>query len=177
MKNKLIFLIIISGCSFSCITPKYYVLKYSQIQSLDLDKSLVNYIPLEDELLRKSVVLDSSYSLLIHKKYMKLENYVKKTEESGVYSSDLLMAQTLSKITQQNYSGALISLERINDRRFSLLKSLLIIDLNYENERMAGVPDFKKYLLKYQDLIDTHSDNPVLKRIVSLRLRFLRYNY
>jgi len=177
MKNKIILLVIILGCCYGCITPKYYVMRYSQIQSLNLDKSLVNYIPLEDELVTKSVVLDSAYSLLMSKRYMKLENYVTNLEKSGVTSSDLYMAQTLSKITQLNYSGAQKSLEMINDKRYTLLKSLLAIDLKYENERLVGAFDFNKYLVKYQNLIDKYPDNPVLKKIVSIRMRYLRYNY
>jgi len=177
MKNKIIFFAIILGCFYGCTTPKYYVLKYSEFQSLDLDKSLVNYIPLEDELVTKSFVLDSAYSLLIHKKYMTLESYVRNLEETGVKSSDLYLAITLSEITQQHYSGALKRLDQINDTQYSLLKSLISIDLNYENERLEGGLNFKKFLQKYQNLIDNHPDNLVLKKIVSLRLRYLRYNY
>jgi hypothetical protein len=177
MKRKIILIAIILGSFYGCITPKYYVMKYSQIQSLDLDKSLVNYIPLEDELVVKSVVLDSTYNLLINKKYMTLENYVRNLEKSGAKSSDLSMAITLSEITQQHYPNALNRLEMIQDNKYALLKTLLTIDLKYENERQEGGFDFKKYLQKYQTLIDNYPDNQVLKKIVSLRLRYLRYNY
>jgi hypothetical protein len=122
MKNKIIILTIILGCLYGCITPKYYVMKYSQIQSLDLDKSLINYIPLEDELVAKSAILDSSYSLLINKKYISLERYVRNLENSGVNSSDLNMAIVLSEITEQHYFKALIRLDMITTINIHYLK-------------------------------------------------------
>ncbi|MDD4972226.1 MAG: hypothetical protein PHT07_22590 [Paludibacter sp.] len=177
MKNKILLFVLILGCFYSCTPPKYYVMKYSQIKSMELDKSQVNYIPLEDELVTKSVVLDSTYSLLMNNRYMKLDNYITKLERSEVASSELYLAKTLSKISLLDYPGALKSLDKINDKRYALLKSLLTIDLKYENERLMGAFDFNKYLEKYQKLIDTHPDNMVLKKIVSIRMRYLRYNY
>ncbi|MEI8271978.1 MAG: hypothetical protein WCG08_05105 [Paludibacter sp.] len=177
MRNKIILTLIVLGSFYGCITPKYTILKHSEIQSLDLDKIGLNYIPLEDEMLAKSAVLDSAYKLLSAKKYMTLESYIKKLEESGASSSDFYLAQTLSAITNLNYSGARTSLMKVDGKENKMLKMLLSIDLNYEIERADAGLNFKAYLQKYQDLIDLFPDNAVLRKIVAIRLRYLRYNY
>jgi len=152
-------------------------MKHSQIQSQNLDNSLINYIPLEDEMIAKSALLNYSYNLLSEGKYMALENYVNTLEESGANSSDFYLAKTLSSITNQNYSEAQKSLDKVSDKDYKLLKKLLTIDLNYETERLAGGLNFKNYLKNYQDLIDSYPDNTMLRKIVAIRLRYLRYNY
>ena len=144
---------------------------------MDLDKSELNYIPLEDEMLAKSAVLDSAYKLLSAKKYMTLEGYIKKLEESGANSSDFYLAQTFSAISSLNYPDAKLSLMNVDGKENRMLKMLLSIDLNYEIERTKAGLNFKTYLQKYQDLIDLFPDNLMLRKIVAIRLRYLRYNY
>ena len=60
MRNKIILTLIILGSFYSCVTPKYTILKHSEFQSLDLDKLGLNYIPLEDEMLAKSAILSNT---------------------------------------------------------------------------------------------------------------------
>jgi len=177
MKIQIILTIIVLGCFYSCTTPKYTVMKHSQIEIHDLDKSLVNYIPLEDGLVEKSAVLDSSYKLIHANKFFTLESYVNKLEKSGAKSSDFYFAKTLSAITQLNYSLAQQSLANVTNNDYKLLKSLLTIDLNYEIERTGTGVNFKVYLQRYQNLIDTYPNNDLLKKIVAIRLRYLRYQY
>ncbi len=177
MKNKIIISILVLGSFNSCITPKYYVLKQSQFQAMDLDKCAINYIPLEDETLAGSVILNSTYKLLTEKKYTTLEGYINKLKEAGANSSDFYLAQTLLAMTDQNYSAAQNSLKRVDDKENKLLKRLLTIDLNYETKHTEGSFNFKVYLKEYQDLIDSFPDNMALKKIVAIRLRYLRYNY
>jgi len=177
MKIKIIMTITILGCFYSCTTSKYTIMKHSQIQSQDLDNSLVNYIPLEDELVEKSAVLDSSYKLISAKKYLTLDSYVTRLQESGANSSDFYLVKTLFDITQLNYSQAQKSLAKVNDNGCKLLKNLLTIDLNYEIERTESTFNYKAYLQRYQHLIDTYPDNNVLRKIVAIRLRYLRYKY
>jgi hypothetical protein len=177
MKLKIILTIVVLGCFYGCITPKYTVIKHSQIEVPDLDNSLVNYIPLADELLDKSAVLDSSYKLIHANKFYTLESYVYKLEKSGANSSDFYLAKTLYAITQLNYKLALQNLAMVNDDDYKLLKSLLTIDLNYEIERTDTGFNFNTYLKRYQNLIDTYPDSIVLRKIVAIRLRYLRYKY
>ena len=177
MKNKIILTLLVVGCFYSCISPKYIVLKHSEFQAVDLDKSELNYIPLEDEMLAKSAVLDSAYKLLSAKKYMTLEGYIKKLEESGANSSDFYLAQTFSAISSLNYPDAKLSLMNVDGKENRMLKMLLSIDLNYEIERTKAGLNFKTYLQKYQDLIDLFPDNLMLRKIVAIRLCYLRYNY
>ena len=177
MKNKILILTLVCTLVSGCVTPKYTIMKHSQIQSLDLDNSLINYIPLEDEMTTKSALLDSSYKLISAKKYMTLESYVNKLEQSGANSTDFYLAKTLWAITIQNYPVAQKNLNNVNGAEFRLLKRLLTIDLNYEIERQNGSFNYKAYLQKYQDLIDSYPENAVLRKIVAIRLRYLRYNY
>ncbi|MDD4994322.1 MAG: hypothetical protein PHR83_19035 [Paludibacter sp.] len=177
MKNKIILIIIILGFFSSCITSKYTVMKQSQIEVQDLDNSVINYIPMADELIEKSAVLDSSYKLIHDNKLYTLENYVYKLERSGANSSDVYLAKTIWAITQLNYSQAQQSLARVTEKDYTLLKSLLTIDLNYEIERTGNEFNFKTYLQRYQNLIDTYPENIVLRKIVAIRLRYLRYKY
>jgi hypothetical protein len=177
MKNKIILTLIVMGSLYGCITPKYIILKHSEFQSQNLDKSELNYIPLEDEMLAKSAVLDSAYKLLSAKKYMTLEGYIKRLEVSGANSSDFYLAQTLSAITNQNYSAARVSLMNVDGKENKMLKMLLSIDLNYEIDRTKTGLNFKTYLQKYQELIDLFPENAMLRKIVAIRLRYLRYNY
>ena len=66
---------------------------------------------------------------------------------------------------------------KVDGKENKMLKMLLSIDLNYEIERTDAGLNFKAYLQKYQDLIDLFPDNAVLRKIVAIRLRYLRYNY
>ena len=177
MRNKLILLTLLCSILYSCTSPKYVLLINSEIQSQNLDNSLINYIPLEDELIAKSALLNYSYKLISEGKYSTLEMYVNKLEESGANSTDFYLAKTFSAIANQNYSGALKSLDKVNGNEYTLLKRLLTIDLNYETERPEGNFNFKIYLRKYQDLIDSYPGNTILRKIVAIRLRYLRYNY
>jgi hypothetical protein len=177
MKYKVLIYIIILGLFYSCTTPKYYVLKNSQFANLDFDKILINYIPVADELVTESIILDSTYNLLTKKKYFALENFVKSINETETNSADLNLALTFSSISYLDYSNALISLNKINNPKYNPMKDLLNIDISYEIDRHNENFDYKKYLQKYQKLIDTYPEDIILKKIVAIRLRYLRYNY
>jgi hypothetical protein len=176
MINKLFFLLLFLGL-YSCTPPKYITKRQSEIVNLDLDNSITNYIPIADEDLNKSKILDSSYNLIIFKKYSELKSYLNSLEASGVSSSDFYLVKTLLLITQKEYSDAITSLRKINDSDYTLLKRLLSNDLIYEITRIKGQSNYDSFLKNYQDLIDSYPDNNSLKKIVAIRLRYLRYNY
>lgn len=176
IKYNLAISILILGM-FGCTPPKYIVKKQSELITLDLDNAIVNFIPIPDNELQKSNLLDSSYHLLIDKKYPKLEKYINSKESSGMDTPDLFLSKTLLSITKKEYSDAFQSLTKIHDSDYSMLKKLLILDLNYEMARMNGNFDYNIFLKDYQSLIDSYPDDLTLKKIVLIRLRYLRYNY
>lgn len=176
MRNKYLFLLLVLGL-YCCNPPKYVTKSQSEIIKLDLDKSIINYIPLTNDDLRTSVILDTSYQLIKNKKYSKLKNYINSLELSGVHSSDMYLSRTLLFITKKDYLIALQSLRKINGTDYVLLKRLLSIDLTYELARANNGTDYFMFLKDYQELIDAFPDDISLKKIVAIRLRYLRYNY
>ncbi len=177
MKNKTLLILFLSIGMYSCISPKYIVIRQSEIATLDLEHSVTNYIPVADEYLQHSVILDSTCTLIDKQKFSKLENYLMALENKGINSPDYKLSKSLLLISQKEYSGALKCILTINDSEYSMIKDLLVIDLNYEISRFNEVFDYKTFLKIYQSLIDKYSDNSSLRKIVAIRLRYLRYNY
>ena len=160
-----------------CSAPKYIVKEQSGISEPDLESSTVNYIPIPDDELRKSVTLDSSVHLIGNKKYSKLDKYIHAKEVGGVVASDIFLSKALLLITRKEYPEAFQSLAKIDDSDYPMLRKLLTLDLNYEIARTHGSFDYKNLLKDYQSFIDAYPDDLLLKKIVSIRLRYLRYNY
>lgn len=176
MKKKyLLFLLVVT--LYNCISPKYITRKQSEIVMLDLDQSITNYIPIGDHELSRSKILDSSYVLIVGKKLPRLDKYLHSLEKSGIHSSDLYLSKTLLAITLKDYIAAAQSLKQTNDSDYPLLKQLLSIDLNYEIAKANGTFRYNVFLKSYQELVDLYPDDDSLKKIVAVRLRYLRYNY
>jgi hypothetical protein len=176
MRIKILFLVLTVGLYY-CTPPKYITQKQSEILKLDLDNSITNFIPLADDELIRSKVLDSSYNLIMNKKLSRLDRYLTSLESSGIVSSDLYLSKTLLCISQNKYMDAIHSLNKIGDSDFTFLKQLLSIDLTYEAAKINGATDYNGFLKNYQALIDSYPDNTSLKKIIAIRLRYLRYNY
>lgn len=176
MKVKYLLLLLVVGL-YQCTSPKYITKRQSEIVNLDLDHSITNYIPIADHDLIGSKILDSSYVLMVGKKYSRLDRYISSLELSDIHSSDLYLSKTLLLISRKEYLTATQSLSKVNDSDYSLLKRLLSIDLNYEIARTNGIFNYNKFLKSYQELVDTYPDDESLKKIVAIRLRYLRYNY
>lgn len=158
----------------SCTQTKYIVKSNTDLHWIDLKENIINYIPLMDDDLNSSKILDSTYNLLNLKKYSKLNNYLSSIQS---YSPDYYLAQTLYLISKTKYKEAATYLGKIDDLSYPLLKQLLFIDLSYESARVNGSKDFKKFLQDYQSLIDKYPDNEQLKQIVLIRTRYIQYNY
>ena len=90
---------------------------------------------------------------------------------------DLYLAKTLYHISKSEYQSAMVNLKLIDDNHYMLIKDLLFIDLNYELARFNGYVDYKKFLQDYQAFIDKYPENEFLKKIVALRIRYIRYHY
>jgi hypothetical protein len=173
MKKLIIILGVVLGL-ISCTQTKYIVKSDSDLSRIDLKQNILNYIPLMDKDLSSSKILDSTYNLLTLRKYSKLNNYLSSVQSN---SPDYYLAQTLYLISKTKYQDATTYLMKIDENSYTLLKQLLFIDLNYEIAKINGSKDFKKFLQNYQALIDKYSDNEQLKQIVSIRTRYIRYNY
>lgn len=168
---------IVLSLGLLCCTPaKYITKKQSEVSPTELENSVVNYIPLPDEWLQKSQFLDSCYVLLTEKRYHNLDKYIQSKEASGMKPSEGYLAKTLLLITKLAYPEALQNITKIEDNDFLKIRQLLTIDLNYEIARQNGNVDFKSVLNAYQTLVDSNPDDLLLKKIVSIRLRYLRYN-
>ena len=118
MKQKYLLLLLFAAF-YSCTSPKYITRKQSEMVRLDLDQSITNYIPIDDQELRDSKILDSAYVLIVDKKLPKLEKYLLSLENTGIHSSDLYLSKTLLAITRKDYMAASQSLNQIDDGRLS----------------------------------------------------------
>lgn len=176
MKQKQL-LILLFVALYSCTSPKYFTQKQSELVRLDLDHSITNYIPLDDQELGNSEILDSAYVLIVDKKLTKLEKYLHAVEKTVVHSSDLYLSKTLLAITRKDYRTAALSLKQVDETEYPLLKNLLSIDVDYEIAHENGTFRYNEFLKSYQQLIDSYPDDNTLKKIVAVRLRYLRYNY
>lgn len=177
MKNKTLLILFLSIGMYSCISPKYIVKRQSEIATLDLDQSVTNYIPIDDAYLHHSFILDSTCALIDKKEFSKLNSYLMTLQKEGISTSDYQLSQSLLLISRKEYREALNCLFKINESEYAMVKDLLTIDLNYEISRLNNVFDYTTFLKSYQDLIDKYPHNPSLRKIVGIRLRYLRYNY
>jgi len=174
MKKIVVILGLILGI-ISCSTPtKYFVKSESELSQIDFERNMLNYLPLLDTDLKNSTVLDSTYKLLVLRKYSKLDKYLSsfKSETQHFY-----LAKTLYYVSKTEYAEAANYLRKINEEQYPILRELLYIDLSYELSKSRNSTNYKQYLQKYQELIDKYPDNGYLKKIVALRTRYIRYNY
>lgn len=176
MKRNWLLLLLVIGW-WQCTSPKYIVQKQSEMARLDLDQSITNFIPIYEGDLEESEILNSTYDLIVQKKFSKLNNYLRSLEKSGIHSSDLTLSYALFFISKNEYSNAAACLEKIPDSDYPLLKDLLLIDMDYELSRISGSFNYNHFLKSYQQLTDAYLDDPVVKKIVAIRLRYVRYNY
>jgi hypothetical protein len=173
MKKNIIILVACAYGLTSCVQTKYFVKSAERLSHINLERSVVNSIPLQQAALDSSRVLDSTYALLTLKKYATLKNYLAGV---GSNSSDYHLARTLYYISRAKYRNALTSLQQV-DTAYLLLRQLLLIDLRYEQSKIDGVTAYKSFLRDYQELIDQYPDDDLLKKIVAIRIRYIRYNY
>ncbi len=176
MSNRFKFLlVIVTGMIIcSCTQSKYLVKSSSELTSLDFRTNVLNYIPVSDQDMRSSVVLDSTCSLIAARKLSKAGRYLDNIKTG---KSDYYLARTLYDISGDNYKGAAVSLRGIKDGDYPVLKQLLGIDLKYELARQNGRTFFNDILDDYQKLVDKYPDNKLLKDIVLVRIRYIRYGY
>ncbi len=173
MKRVVITLVLIFGL-MSCTQTKYFVKSESALSHVDWNYNLLNYIPLMDNDLKNSVVLDSTYNLLYLKKYSKLNKYLSSVQSNG---PDIYLAKTLYHISKNEYQKAVYNLRMINGPDYMLVKELLFIDMSYELAKQYGSKEYNSFLQDYQALIDRYPENESLKKITALRTRYIRYNY
>jgi hypothetical protein len=158
----------------SCTQTKYFVKTDTALSKMDLDNSIVNYIPIRDNELASSAILNSTYSLLEMRQYAKLRRYLATIQTD---SPDYYLARTLYHIAKTEYQEAADFLSKVNESSYHLLKQLLFIDVNYELARLGGSVNYRQFLRDYQSLIDNHRGNEQLRKIISIRIRYIRYNY
>ena len=170
-------MIIITGLIFgliSCTQTKYFVKTDAALSKMDLDNTIINYIPITETELASSNILASTYSLLEARKYAKLSEYLETMQTDSPY---YYLAKTLYHISKSEYQEAAEFLGKVSENSYDLLRQLLLIDVSYEIARLNGSVNYKNFLQDYQSLIDKHSHNEQLKKIVSVRIRYIRYNY
>ena len=172
MKNLCLILLIICGLT-SCTTPKYFVASDADLLQIDWDRNMLNYIPLMESDIASSEILYKTYTLLNQQSYSKLNKYLSSLETD---SPDYYLAKTFYHISKCEYEKGLSYLSELN-YSFCPLEELLFIDLNYEIAKKNKAQDYKKILRNYQSLIDSYPSNELLKKIVSLRVRYARYRY
>lgn len=173
MKKAVVILGLIIGL-MSCTQTKYFVKSESDLSQIDWEHNILNYIPLLDSDLINSSILDSTYNLIGLRKYSKLNKYLSNVQSEN---SDFYLAKTLYFISKSEYQEASKYLRKISGQQYTLLKDLLFVDLSYELARQNSSMNYKKFLQDYQTIIDKYSDNESLRKIITLRTRYIRYNY
>ena len=138
-----------------------------------MERNVLNIIPLMDEDLKYSAILDTTYKLIRSRKFSKLRRHLSSVQSEA---PDFYLAKTLYHISKREYQNAIINLRLINDGYYTLIRDLLLIDLDYELTRLAGTRDFRRFLRDYQNLIDRYPDDEFLRKIIALRIRHIRYN-
>lgn len=176
MRNGVLLLLVLLGLQ-NCTPPKYVTKRDSELMKIDLDNSTINYIPIADNYLKESKILDSTCFLIQNNKYSRLDKFLNSLESSGNKTAALYLSKTLLFITKKDYVNATKSVQLINDPDYLLLKQLLSIDLSYEISKSNGSFDYNELLKNYQDMIDSFPDSSLLRKIVAIRLRYLRYSY
>ncbi|MDR2906444.1 MAG: hypothetical protein LBU91_00430 [Bacteroidales bacterium] len=173
MKKTSVLLFLIFGL-MSCTQTKYFVKSEQDLSQLDLEQMDLNFIPLLDESLENSIILTTTYELITSKKYSKLKKYLSSIQSQ---TSDFYLAKTLYYISKNEYQEAAITLKQIDENAYTFVEDLLFVDLSYELAKRNNVKDFKKFLQDYQAVLDKYPNDKVKKKIIALRIRYVRYHY
>ncbi len=176
IKKHFYLVLIILAVLTNCKEPKQFILiKQSAILNLDLENSVINFIPIPDNDLKTYKILDSTYSLIKNKKFDKLDTYLNSLDTTLDLNSDFYLSKTLYYITQNEYEKAAEYVELMDDADFQILKKLLTIDISFELSLKAGTYNFYTYLQKYQELYDFSNEDPSIQKILLIRVRHLRH--
>lgn len=168
----LLLLLLIIGC-----TPtKYSILIDNELDNIDFSNYLLKIIPISALDYQNDNLVNKTYFYLKSNQNSELRDYLDNIETRDIGSS-YYFANSLYFISKSKYKDALANLQKIDTTKFNPIRELLIVDLNYEINYELGLKDFKRYLNEYQTLIDKYPDNNLLKKIIGIRLRFIRYNY
>ncbi len=173
IKKTVLLLGLIIGLS-SCIQTKYFVLSEKELSQIDLEHNILNYIPLMNDDLKNSTILDTTYKLLAIQDFLRLKKYLSSIQPE---TPDLYLAKTLYHISKSEYQSAMVNLKLMDENHYMLIRELIFIDLNYELARANNTVDYKKFLQDYQAFMDKYPDNEFIKKIVALRIRYVRYKY
>jgi len=175
MKKSIVgFILLFGGIACSSILPKYIIKPESDLYAVDWTNNYLNYIPLTDNDLKESPLLDTTCQFIANKKYSALNKLL---SSGQLNSPDWYLAETLYHISKNEYKEAGNYLYMITGNNYTLVKELLHIDLSYELAKLNKAKNYHKFLNDYQVLIDKYPENTLLKKIVSLRIRYVRYNY
>jgi len=174
MKNRLLLLILLT--MVSCIHTKYFVFTENELNNINLGKCLINIIPISKIDYQKDSIVFRTCNFLSEKNASGLRKYLNNISDTKSKSSYYL-SNSLYYINRCEYKSAMENLQKIDTTDFKPIRELLLIDVTYEINKEIGVLDYKKYLNDYQSLIDKYQDNEQLKKIVAIRIRYLRYNY
>lgn len=155
--------------------------RYQLIASCDLrlglaDSSMYMYIPISNEMRKNSGLLDSTLTLLHLSKEYKINKYLNSLGKQGGQGSDFYLAKALVNIYYGLYDESSLDILKVTSPEYSFLAELIKLDMEREIKTVNGNVDFEAFLIKYQALADKHADNPVLKKIISTRVVYLRYN-
>ncbi len=172
--NKITTIVIFIFVLTSCVQPKYFVKTERDLLKIDWNQNHLNYIPLSENYLNKSTVLNTTYNLISLKKLSKLKKYLSSVNER---KSDFYLANALYYISILKYKEAANNLTNVESEKFKLIKDLLFIDLSYELAKQNGTKNFKYFIKKYQKVMDKYPDSKYLKNIIKLRIKYVRYNY
>lgn len=157
-------------------SQRYAFVKYSELKLDQLEVSHTMYFPVSTTDLEESHILDTTHQFLNLSKEYKLNRYLRSLEKNGINSSDLFIATAILNIHKGAYIESKHALSRVNDDKFDVLKQLLEVDIDREINMIDSRPNFETYLKRYQAIVDNNPGNFILKKIIDVRIRFLRYD-
>lgn len=160
----------------SCTPTKYIIVTESELNNIDLGNSLLNIIPISDMDYQNDILINKTCNFLKNKQRRELRAFLDNINPQNMNSSYFL-SNSMYYINKCDYKTALVNLRKIDTTQFKPIRELLLIDVTYEINKEIGLTDYQRYLKEYQTLIDKYPENEQLKKIVAIRLRYLRYNY
>ncbi|MBD3345934.1 MAG: hypothetical protein GF401_12800 [Chitinivibrionales bacterium] len=106
------------------------------------------------------------------KKAKKALEQVEKSEDMPYVFSSALVT-----LFEGKYDSCEIFIRKMDKYSKNCFVMFISNDCSYEQDRLTGNVNYKKYVEKYQNLLDCASNDDLHKELVKMRLKLIRYGY
>lgn len=124
------------------------------------------------------IVMEPSKTVIYHLKngdLRKAKNYLEEVNDSG--DMPFYFASALVTLFEGKYDSCANFISRMDKYSKNCFIQFISNDCSYEQDRIAGNANYKKYLVKYQELLDCANNDELHKELVKMRLKLIRYGY